>query len=74
MVHAHRSVRRDRAVDETEPRPAPVLVAETLERLLALPEIEDLELERGMVGLVRQRGEYAPILGNTPPGSVVFNR
>ena len=74
MVDAHRSVRRHRPVDEAERRPAPVQLAQPLERLLALPQIEDLELERGMVGLVRQRCEHAPILGNSPPGSVVFNR
>ena len=53
---------------------APVQIAEPVERLLAFPQIEDLELERRMVGLVRQRCEHAPILGNSSPGSVVFNR
>ena len=54
-VDAELLVRRHRPVDEAEPRPAAVLLAEPLEGLLALPELEDLELERGVVGLVRKR-------------------
>ena len=50
----HHPVRGHRAVDEAEPGAAPVLLPEAFERLLALPELEDLELERGMVGLVRK--------------------
>ncbi len=73
-VDAGASVRRHRPVDEAERRPAPIQLAQPFERLLALPELEDLELERGMVGLVRQGCEHPPILGNSPPGSVVFNR
>ena len=44
-------VRGHRAVDEAPVRSAAVLLAQRLERALALPELEDLELERGVVGL-----------------------
>ena len=57
VMDAHRVVRRDRAVDEAEARAAPVQLAELLERPLALPELEDLELEMVMVGLVREGWE-----------------
>ncbi len=57
MDGEHHPVRRDRPVDEAEARPAGVLGAQPLERGLALPAVEDLELESVMVGLVRKRCE-----------------
>jgi hypothetical protein len=58
-VHRERLVRGHRAVDEAEPGPALVLPPQALEGLLPLPELEDLELERGVIGLVRQGCEHA---------------
>ena len=52
-------VRRHGPVDEAELRPAGVELTQLLECALALPELEDLELERGVVGLVRQSCEHA---------------
>jgi hypothetical protein len=53
-VNAQREpVRRDRAVDEGPLRAAAVPLPELLERALALPDRQDLLLERGMIGLVR---------------------
>ncbi len=46
-------VRGDRPVEEREPWPAVVPLAQLLKCALALPELEDLELERRMVRLVR---------------------
>ena len=54
VMDAHRVVRRDRAVHEAEARPAAVQLPELLERVLPLPELEDLELETVMVGLIRE--------------------
>ena len=51
VVHAHRVVRRDRAVDERERRPALVLLAQPLERPVAVPALEHAVLERDVVGL-----------------------
>jgi hypothetical protein len=59
VVHAHRAVGRDRAVDEAEARAAGVLLAQALERPLVLPPLEDLPLERGMVGHAREWLEHA---------------
>ena len=57
-VHAeNHSVRGDGPVDEAEARPVGVLLAQPRERLLALPELEELELERVVIRLVRQRCE-----------------
>ncbi len=57
-VHTeNHSVRGDGPVDEAEPRPPGVLLPQPGERLLALPEIEKLELERVVIRLVRQRCE-----------------
>src|SRR5919204_543928 len=53
-VHAHRLVRRHGAVEEAEPRPFGVLLAQPLEHALALPVLEDLLLEGGELG---HRGE-----------------
>src|SRR5262249_10579544 len=57
-----RAVRGDRAVDERPDRAAAVLLTERLEGTLPLPAVEQLELERGMIGLVRQRREHVPIV------------
>src|SRR5579859_4265864 len=57
-VHAQLLVRGDRAVDEAPSRPAPDLVAQLPERALALPELEDLQLEGGMVRLVGEGLEH----------------
>src|SRR5262249_40306378 len=57
-VDGKRLVRRHGAVDERPLRPAPAPLAEPLERALALPHVEDLELQRVVVGLVRQRREH----------------
>ena len=46
-VHRELLVRRDGAVEEAPRRPASVRGTHRLERSLALPELEDLELERG---------------------------
>ena len=50
VVDAHRVVGRDRPVHEREARAAAVPLAQLLERALALPELEDPALERGMIG------------------------
>ena len=54
-MDGERLVRRDRTVDEAEPRAAAVLLTEPLERTLALPELEDLALEGVVVRLVGKR-------------------
>ena len=72
VMNAHRVVRRDRPVDEAEPRPPVVLVPELGERALALPAVEDLELERVVVGLVRKRCEdrrHAVSVRSAAPGN-----
>ena len=51
----HHSIGGHRPVDEAESRPARVLLPEQRERLLALPEVEDLALERVVIRLVRER-------------------
>ena len=51
VVHAHRVVGRDRAVDERVRRPAGVLLAQLLERAVALPALEHPVLERDVIGL-----------------------
>jgi hypothetical protein len=56
-MDAHGVVRSDRPVDEAEPRAAAILLPQRLERPLALPALEDFELERVVVGLVRERCE-----------------
>ena len=53
-VHGERLVRRDGPVDEAEPRPAAVLLAKLLERPVALPDVENLALERVVIRLVRE--------------------
>ena len=58
VVDAHRIVRRDRAVNEAPLRPAAVLRAQPVEDALRLPPLQELALERGMVGLVRERCEH----------------
>src|SRR5262249_16925458 len=55
VMHTHRVVRRDRPVDEAPARATAVLLAQAVEGLFALPEVEDLELERRVIGLVRKR-------------------
>ena len=52
VVHAHRVVGRDRAVDERERLAAADLLAQPLERPFALPQLEDRVLDRGVVGLL----------------------
>jgi hypothetical protein len=52
-------VRGHRAVDKAPARPVGVQLAEPLERPLALPELEHLELERGVIRLVREACEHA---------------
>src|SRR6201999_3361970 len=54
---AHRLVRRDRAVEEPEPRPAGVLLAQPVEHALALPELEDPLLFAGELGHGRESRE-----------------
>src|SRR5262249_13908110 len=61
-VHRQRLVRGDRAVDERPDRAAAVARAELLEGTLLLPQVEQLQLERGVVGLVRQGREHVPIV------------
>ena len=57
-VHAeNHPVGRHGAVDEAEPRPVRVLRTQLRERLLALPDGEQLELERVVIRLVRERCE-----------------
>ncbi len=58
VVHAHRVVRGYRAVDEAELRSPAAALAELRERPLALPGLENRQLERVMVRLVRQRCEH----------------
>jgi hypothetical protein len=55
----HHPVRRHRAVDEAEPRPLRVQLAEPPERVLALPASEDVALERVVLGLVGEGCEHA---------------
>jgi hypothetical protein len=52
-------VRRDRAVDEAEPRALRVLLAQPPERLLPVPEGEYVPLERVVIRLVREACEHA---------------
>ena len=52
VVHAHRVVGRDRAVEERVGGAAAVLVAELLEGALALPAIEGSMLELDVIGLL----------------------
>ena len=59
VVHAHRVVRGDRAVDEAEARAAAVLLAQPLERALCFPAREHVPLERRMIGDTRKRREHA---------------
>jgi hypothetical protein len=54
-MDAHRVVGGDRAVDEAESRPAAVLLTELLERSLALPRLEEPDLDGIVIGLIRQR-------------------
>ena len=49
VVHAHRIVRGDRPVHEAERRAAAIALDELGERPLALPQLENLALERRMV-------------------------
>ena len=49
VVDAHGVVGRDRAVHEPKARAAVVARAQPLKRVLALPELEHLALERGMI-------------------------
>src|SRR5205807_1514659 len=51
-------VRGHRPVDERPLRAAAVPLTQLLERPFALPDRQDLELERRMVGLVRKRDEH----------------
>ncbi len=53
VVDARRVVGRDRAVHEAELRAAAVPLPEPVEGLLTLPDLEHLQLECGMIGLVR---------------------
>src|SRR5581483_9783789 len=59
----------DRAVGERPRRRAAVLRPQLLERLLALPEVEDLELERVRIGNRRQLPEHGPSLPNRQSAS-----
>ena len=59
VVHAHRVVRGDRAVDEAEARPAAVLLPEPVEGALCVPALEHGELEGRMVRDRRKRREPA---------------
>src|SRR5581483_3839082 len=61
-VHRERLVRGHGAVDEGPDRAAAVLRAHLLEGPLALPELEDLELERVRVRDRGQRAEHASSL------------
>ena len=56
-MDGERLVRRHGAVDEAEARAGGVLGTQAVEGRLALPRLEDLELEGVMVRLVRQRCE-----------------
>ncbi len=56
-MHCERLVRGDRPIHEAEPRPALVLLTKPRECVLALPQLEELELERVVLRLVRQRCE-----------------
>ena len=53
VVDARRVVRRHRAVHEAELRAAAVALPEAVEGLLTLPDLEQFQLECGMIGLVR---------------------
>ncbi len=55
----HHPVRGHRPVDEAEPRPATVLLAQAAKGLLPLPKLEDRTLERVVIRLVRQACEHA---------------
>jgi hypothetical protein len=59
----HHAVRGDGPVDEAEPRAVGVLLAEPRKGRFALPEREDLALERVVIRLVRQGCEHGAILG-----------
>src|SRR5205085_11192138 len=56
-VDGERLVRRHRAVDEAPDRTVGVPLPQALEGAIALPPIEDVELERGVVRLVGKRRE-----------------
>src|SRR6266498_5016310 len=64
VMHAHRVVRGDRPVDEAETRAAGVLLAKTVERPLALPALEHLAFEGGMIGHIWERREHSAILAS----------
>ena len=73
VVHTHALVGRDRAVDEAENRAAFVLRTELLEDAVALPPLEDLALERRVVGNARQLLEHrrvSVVLGSRPLSGV----
>jgi hypothetical protein len=70
-VHAQHLVRRDRPVDETEPRPARVPGPELAEDVLGSPELEDRALQRVGVRLVGQAREHVP--EPTVPASQILN-
>ena len=57
VVDAHRVVGRDRPVDEAPARAASVALPELLERVLVVPPLEDLALEREVVRHGRERLE-----------------
>ena len=59
VVHAHRVVRGDRAVDEAEALAASVLLPQLLERPLFVPAGEHLPLERRVIGDTRKWREDA---------------
>src|SRR5439155_20481949 len=73
-VDAERLVRRHRPVDERPPRPAAVPPAQLLEGALALPGLEDLELERRVIGLVGQLVEHVSIVASAPPGDLLWEQ
>ena len=76
-VHAERLVRRDGPVDEAEARAASVLLAERVEDAFALPPVEHLLLERGMIGDRRKRREdagHGSILDSRREASSAANR
>jgi hypothetical protein len=57
-VDGERLVRGDGPVHEAPAGTAPVQLPEALERPVLLPPVEDLQLERGMVGHAGQRPEH----------------
>src|SRR5258708_18519004 len=59
-MHAENLVRGDRPVDEAEPRTPRVGGPDLGENVLSIPEIEDRELQRVSVWLVRQDREHGP--------------